>query len=537
MAEVDLTAFMQASNNLERVTRDLRDQNQSTGKEIAGIIGNDLKKVTDPFVSAFQQIPGLTTLGSVGKTLFNKAFTLRKEKKEQEALRKRLRLTKEEFETLKEQKKIKDAQKEELEQLKLAADNLLGFDVENFNIGARMFVDEQGRFSGGIQKLIDGQQDMIESDLAKTRNQERNASAAEEIENENERREQQRDSIFQKISSTLSGIGTTASGPEEKGGIFSAIGGALSSVLTSLGAFSILGVNPRELIRQLLGPIRRAFAGIALGVSMNFELFKDTVKQKLTPFFDKLRSFGNFLKTKLAPVGEFLKKIMVALGGKLMKGVRLLTSLAGAFRVTMLTAVIPGMIAALGGILTSMGAALVPLLPAIGIGLAIAAAVGLIGFGLTKLRDALGFSSVFDLVLVAAAGMKDAFGHLNNFIAKIVNFIGGLIEKGGKFLGFDFELPKIEIMATDNAAKKVVELREKAKIKAAEEAAGMTNPMLQVDTNQINENLDLASASSQPIIINNVDNSVVSGGGGGGFIPLPFPILDPNPPVGTLAAV
>jgi len=141
-----------------------------------------------------------------------------------------------------------------------------------------------------------------------------------------------------------------------------------------------------------------------------------------------------------------------------------------------MTAIIPAMLSALTGILTSMGAAIIPLLPAIGIGLAIAAVVGLIALGLTKLRDALGFSSVFDLMLLGAAYLKDGFAHIANFFIKIAKKIAGL---GTRLLeAFGIEVPDFvkklegaELMATDNAAKKKIELRQKAEEERAEQAA------------------------------------------------------------------
>jgi len=197
--------------------------------------------------------------------------------------------------------------------------------------------------------------------------------------------------------------------------------------------------------------------------------------------FPKIRAA--FLLFQTTFIGQYIsgmmlhfKEMMRALGGKLIQGVRLLTSLAGAFRVTMMTAIIPAMLSALTGILTSMGAAIIPLLPAIGIGLAIAAVVGLIALGLTKLRDALGFSSVFDLMLLGAAYLKDGFAHIANFFIKIAKKIAGL---GTRLLeAFGIEVPDFvkklegaELMATDNAAKKKIELRQKAEEEKVEQAA------------------------------------------------------------------
>ena len=65
------------------------------------------KGVLDPFTSAFATIPGVSTLGAVGQTLFNKTFAyLLKEKREQNLLRQRLGLTKEQFNQMKYQKRF-----------------------------------------------------------------------------------------------------------------------------------------------------------------------------------------------------------------------------------------------------------------------------------------------------------------------------------------------------------------------------------------------------------------------------------------------
>ena len=82
MSDMEL---VKASKNLENATAQLRDFNQSAGKDIALQIGTDLKKgVLDPFTSAFATIPGVSTLGAVGQTLFNKTFVNLKRKKRTE---------------------------------------------------------------------------------------------------------------------------------------------------------------------------------------------------------------------------------------------------------------------------------------------------------------------------------------------------------------------------------------------------------------------------------------------------------------------
>ena len=118
--------------------------------------------------------------------------------------------------------------------------------------------------------------------------------------------------------------------------------------------------------------------------------------------------------------------------------------------------------------ITPMLAALAPILLPIA---AIAAVFGIIYLALEKMREALGFTSIFDVMLLGLAYLKDGFGHIVNLIGTIVNFIMGLVGKFASFLGFDIDIPKIPKMDTDNASRKKAELQEKAATAAEEEAA------------------------------------------------------------------
>ena len=93
MAEEGLQ-LREASKNLSAATAELTRFNERAGVEIAKTIGSDLKKgVLDPFTSAFAQVPGVGTLGAVGKTILNKMWASRKQRKEERMLRERLGLT------------------------------------------------------------------------------------------------------------------------------------------------------------------------------------------------------------------------------------------------------------------------------------------------------------------------------------------------------------------------------------------------------------------------------------------------------------
>ena len=141
MADESAKEFSAAVRAFEKASNEL---SQNTGKEIGKIVGKDLLKVTDPFVKSFNQIPGVQTLGNVGKTLFNKGFAALKDKREKKLLADRLGLTKKEFKLQEQAKKSNDAFKAMNEKMMTAANNLLGLDpsyLEKMNER-----DEQGRF-------------------------------------------------------------------------------------------------------------------------------------------------------------------------------------------------------------------------------------------------------------------------------------------------------------------------------------------------------------------------------------------------------
>ena len=184
-------------------------------------------------------------------------------------------------------------------------------------------------------------------------------------------------------------------------------------------------------------------------------------------------SFRLFMASEfVAQMLANLRSMMASVGGAFMKIFRGLVTAFQTFRLFMMGTFIPSMIAGL----TSIGAAIMPVLAAMAPILlpilAIAAVFGLIYLGLEKLREAMGFTSIFDVIMLGVAHLQDAFGHVVNAIGSIVNFIFGIVEGIASFIGFDVELPKVPKMSTDNAENKKAELDLKAeqeRIKKAEE--------------------------------------------------------------------
>ena len=203
MAEESLQ-LREASNQLRLATQDLRAFNQSAGVEIAKTVGNDLKKgVLDPFTQSFAQIPGVSTLGSVGKTLFNKTFAAIKERREQNLLRQQLQLSEEEFKQLQLNKRVLDAQKKFGEQISEGAEKLLGFSPERIAQALETGLTKENL---GFHELTRQQQIQIEKDEKRFAKGEAFKSREAAEENRKERKEEERTSIFLQIAEGIKGL-------------------------------------------------------------------------------------------------------------------------------------------------------------------------------------------------------------------------------------------------------------------------------------------------------------------------------------------
>lgn len=179
------------------------------------------------------------------------------------------------------------------------------------------------------------------------------------------------------------------------------------------------------------------------------------------------KAYSAFMMKEFIPEKlKFFRDMMGSLKGKFIKIITTVVNAAKAFRVFMLATALPAIGAFFSGMITSLGAALVPMLPIIAIGAGIALLVGALYLGLKKIQESLGFGSIFDVLQLGVAHLKDAFAHVINFVGSIVNFIMGMVEKFGRFLGFEVDLPEIPKMDTDSAARTKNELQLKAELEA-----------------------------------------------------------------------
>lgn len=290
----------------------------------------------------------------------------------------------------------------------------------------------------------------------------------------------------------LAGIGVFFAGP-----IMNAIS-FLSTKMTAFGTFlkSEFVANMVDNMKSMMASVGKALMNPITTLKNLFLSFQTTmVGQFLVQMTDNLKSMmasvGKALmnpittlknlftafKTSMAvtfvtDMAASLRSMMASVGRALMNPITTLRNLFTGFRVFMTATFIPGMIAAFTGMMASVGGMLAAMAPILIPILAIGAILGLIYLAFDSLKKAMGFTSIFDVIMLGVAHLKDAFAHVVNAIGSIVNFIFGIVEGIASFIGFDVELPKVPKMSTDNAEKKKAELdlkAEQARIEAAAE--------------------------------------------------------------------
>jgi hypothetical protein len=233
-------------------------------------------------------------------------------------------------------------------------------------------------------------------------------------------------------------------------GVGDAISGALATagVLAGLAGLALLFIDPKtfqEIVESIIDQVSGVVEFIEGIITGDFEM--------------AFRGLGDSWMLLTGVFLALLPKI-ISIVSRVVKAVKV-------FRVFMLGSFIPGMISMFTGMISAMTpilAALSPILTPIAI---IAAILGGIYLGLEAFRKAMGFTSIFDMLMMGVSYLKDAFAHVVNAVGSIVNFILGMVEGIAGIFGFEIDLPTIPKMATDNAEKKKAEL--KAKEVAAEE--------------------------------------------------------------------
>ena len=272
-------------------------------------------------------------------------------------------------------------------------------------------------------------------------------------------------------------------------GIGDAISGALASagVLAALVGFALLFLDPEafqaimeSLIDQvggvvdlITGIITGDFSMVMSGLGDSWMLLSGValaLLPKIIGFISRIvkaiKVFQVFMmKTFVPGILQMYSSIMSS--GPVIKLTNMISKVGKAFKVFMLGTFIPGMVSMFTSMIAAITPVLIAMAPILIPILAIAAIFGLIYAGLTAMRDAMGFTSIFDVIMLGFAHLKDAFAHIVNAVGSIVNFILNMVEGIAGIFGFEIDLPQIPKMATDNAEMKKAELKVKAA--AAEE--------------------------------------------------------------------
>ena len=377
----------------------------------------------------------------------------------------------------------------------LEADSTAQLDLQrqlaNLN-GAFSGLDEAGKenaamlqmqFEESSQALKDAIEsgDMQAQDLAMKQLEQIKAGA----ESEENRREAQKQNEL--ANSRLGQIAFWAEDTANK--MDDAISGALAGagVLAGLAGFALLFLDPekfQEIMESLIdqvggvidlitGIITGDFSMVMSGLGDSWMLLSGValaLLPKVIGFIAKiLRAIKLFqifmMKTFIPGIISMYQSIMSS--GPVIKLTTMLNKIGKAFKVFMLGTFIPGMVSMFTSMIAAITPVLIAMAPILIPILAIAAIFGLIYAGLTAMRDAMGFTSIFDVIMLGFAHLKDAFAHIVNAVGSIVNFILNMVEGIAGIFGFEIDLPQIPKMATDNAEMKKAELKVKAA--AAEE--------------------------------------------------------------------
>lgn len=320
------------------------------------------------------------------------------------------------------------------------------------NEEARMQIQEQ--FNLGQQALLsaieegDGQAiDIAMKQLAVVQD----AASNEEARRESAKALDEQQSALNRIGDSIAGLGgkfdSFADGVKGTGGFLAGLTGLALAVFSpeTLQKFMNSAI---EGVTNVINGIVKIFSG---DTEEGLALLGDNLGTVAAIIGGIALQFGGSIITKLGNLFKMVKTMMTAVK---------------VFQAFMIATALPAIGAFFSGMIASISAALVPMLPIIAIGAGIALLIGAMYLGLKKIQESLGFTSIFDVLQLGVAHLQDAFAHVVNLVGSIVNFIMGLVEKFGKFLGFEVDLPELPKMDTDNAARRKSELQLKAELEA-----------------------------------------------------------------------
>lgn len=405
--------------------------------------------------------------------------------------------------------------------------NKLGDQLDRLNTGTnRLYDNEEARmqiqeeFNLGQQALLsaieegDGQAiDIAMKQLEAVQD----AASNEEARRESAKALEEQQSSLNRIGDSIVGLGGKfdgfASGVKGTGGFLAGLTGlalaifspetlqkfmnsAIEGVTNVInGIVSIFKGDTEKgltLLGDNLGTVAAIIGGLALQFGGSIITKLGNLVKMVKTMMTAVKVFQAFMMKEFIPnLKSFFSGMMKRLGFTKLLGI--ITAAATAFGTFMTATALPAIGAFFSGMIASISAALIPLLPIIAIGAGIALLVGALYLGLKAIQESLGFGSIFDVLQLGVAHLKDAFAHVVNFIGSIANFIMGMVEKFGKFLGFEIDLPEIPKMDTDSAAKTKNELQLKAELEAEKKKKEAKTPDIVADADYI----DIMGTSSE----------------------------------------
>jgi len=405
--------------------------------------------------------------------------------------------------------------------------NKLGDQLDRLNTGTnRLYDNEEARmqiqeeFNLGQQALLSAieEGDGQAIDIAmKQLEAAQDAASNEEARRESAKALEEQQSSLNRIGDSIVGLGGKfdgfASGVKGTGGFLAGLTGlalaifspetlqkfmnsAIEGVTNVInGIVSIFKGDTEKgltLLGDNLGTVAAIIGGLALQFGGSIITKLGNLVKMVKTMMTAVKVFQAFMMTEFIPnLKSFFSGMMKRLGFTKLLGI--ITAAATAFGTFMTATALPAIGAFFSGMIASISAALIPLLPIIAIGAGIALLVGALYLGLKAIQESLGFGSIFDVLQLGVAHLKDAFAHVVNFIGSIANFIMGMVEKFGKFLGFEIDLPEIPKMDTDSAAKTKNELQLKAELEAEKKKKEAITPDIVADADYI----DIMGTSSE----------------------------------------
>lgn len=339
--------------------------------------------------------------------------------------------------------------------------NDLGKRIDALSLGARTSEDKERAETlkkaftdaqSNLQKaMASGDEEQIKLARKQIQNLEQTVKTDEEFREERDKADKSQSTLL-RISEGIKGFNDKLSDMAKGGGFVAGLAGIVLAVF-----------SPETL------------SNIVMKVVDWFSTLVDSLEAIVNGDFEE---FKNIFNDNLALFSGLFGLALFYFGPALFGGIFRVLKALKTFRAFMLVTALPSLYAFFTGMIASIGAALVPMLPIIAIGAAIALLIGGLLYGFNKLKESLGpGATIMDTLKVAALYFVDFLAMLVNGITfiprKIIGFLG---KRAAKWLfGDDVDtsmFDKIsEGLRTDRGKTAAAEIRAKNEAAEAERLA------------------------------------------------------------------